>query len=404
MPRLVAPLLLAAVLVGCGPGGSDRGGSPSAVANGRSTVPPAHWVLRRDVVIGSALGADALEGIRALAVDDSDRVYVGQSPDGQIRVYSRTGKRVGTIGRLGSGPGEMRSVDCITVIRGRILVSDYRLARIEGFTIAGRFVSDAPITMPSRPGQILPLLPPIAVFADGSFLTTVTPMPGGPTVSLTPLLRVTPQGAIIDTVGAMNWRHKRMSATVQGMTFNDERPLNSGTRVAISSNGLVLVTADAAVGGAIVRVHRVALGDSPTWTRSYGLGAPRVSRELADKLIDDFQQRFAMAWKHMTGTARHLPRSVVEKAMALPSRIPPVTNVVVGTDGHIWLEHTLSNGSARLYALDAHGEIAANVAEPPDFKPMAATADELWGVRLDRDGVSLVVGYQIVKPVGPGST
>lgn len=76
---------------------------------------------------------------RSLAVDAQGRVYVVDSKPAIIKVFTRDGELVRTIGRDGEGPGEFR-VGFIAVRGEHLVLHDPRLTRTSVFDTAGNFI------------------------------------------------------------------------------------------------------------------------------------------------------------------------------------------------------------------------------------------------------------------------
>ncbi len=79
-------------------------------------------------------GHDELRFPQALAVTDDGRVLVADRMDNRIRIY-RDGRLVERVGRNGSGPGEFRLVNDMTVDGDLLYVADSLNGRIQVFRI-----------------------------------------------------------------------------------------------------------------------------------------------------------------------------------------------------------------------------------------------------------------------------
>ena len=79
-------------------------------------------------------GQDELRFPQALAVTDDGRVLVADRMDNRIRIY-RDGRLIERVGRNGSGPGEFRLVNDMTVDGDLLYVADSLNGRIQVFRI-----------------------------------------------------------------------------------------------------------------------------------------------------------------------------------------------------------------------------------------------------------------------------
>ena len=87
----------------------------------------------------------------AIAVDQSERVYVADARNHRIQIFDQKGKFLGQWGKHGNGPGDFEKPSGIAVNNdGDIFVSDYDLDRIQKFTPQGNFLMQW-----GTPGKIL---------------------------------------------------------------------------------------------------------------------------------------------------------------------------------------------------------------------------------------------------------
>jgi hypothetical protein len=96
--RTPALLITSAVVVGCG--------NSAAVGEARET-----WDLAREFRMGSIDDPEqSLTHFSELQVGPDDAMYIPQPREQRIRLYSRDGGLLRTIGRLGQGPGEFQTI------------------------------------------------------------------------------------------------------------------------------------------------------------------------------------------------------------------------------------------------------------------------------------------------------
>jgi len=81
---------------------------------------------------------DAFWGPRGLAVDSEERVYVADTGNKRIRVYTGTGEYLRDIGAGGSGVGQLDEPSSVALSNdGKIYVADYWNRRISVFSLDG---------------------------------------------------------------------------------------------------------------------------------------------------------------------------------------------------------------------------------------------------------------------------
>ncbi|MEX0893985.1 MAG: hypothetical protein WEB88_17585 [Gemmatimonadota bacterium] len=160
MLRLLLPLAVVFILAGgtllggCGTAdpGDERGITVDTLANGALHVrndasgvwtPEERWRLVEDLRIGSAdgQGPDVFGRVGSALLDTMGRLWVMDPTIPEMRVFDIDGTYVRTVGRRGSGPGELSNGG--NVFRGpdgEIWAEDTRERRWERFDTAGNVV------------------------------------------------------------------------------------------------------------------------------------------------------------------------------------------------------------------------------------------------------------------------
>jgi hypothetical protein len=109
--------------------------------------PETRWTLRETCRIGGidAEGPEQLNEIVGLASDDLGRVYILDRQAQDIRVFTRDGLFVRTIGRSGAGPGEFQQANGLLFDRrGHLWVVDPGNGRYSMFDTAGVLIDTRP--------------------------------------------------------------------------------------------------------------------------------------------------------------------------------------------------------------------------------------------------------------------
>lgn len=158
----------ALLLGGCG---EYRGQATSGVETAVDTVsgvayvsnagPAPEWGAERVLRLGSVEGGPEEFGrIRSLLADADGNVYVADNLAHQIRVFSREGRHLRTIGRQGSGPGEFGDLYGLAWLDGNVAAMDPGNARIAVFSPRGEWIEAVqhfPITGPPSLIRLFPL-------------------------------------------------------------------------------------------------------------------------------------------------------------------------------------------------------------------------------------------------------
>lgn len=105
------------------------------------------WQLVSELQLGSVDGPEPLifSTIAGLAVDAEDRIYVLDREANELRIFTRTGEHVRTVGRAGEGPGEYRNANGLVWLSpDTLVVVDQRGERYSVLTREGEFVRSVP--------------------------------------------------------------------------------------------------------------------------------------------------------------------------------------------------------------------------------------------------------------------
>lgn len=87
---------------------------------------------------------------------------------------------------------------------------------------------------------------------------------------------------------------------------------------------------------------------------------------------------------------------ILRERIYTPRFLPPVTGLVVGRDGTIWLRREERGESdVDWLILAADGEPLGLAATPAGFNGMAADRSAIWGMELDFLDVPYIVKYRI---------
>ncbi|HLG05554.1 MAG TPA: 6-bladed beta-propeller [Gemmatimonadales bacterium] len=105
------------------------------------------WQLVPELELGESDGLEALmfSAISGLAVDDQGQIYVLDRQANELRIFSRAGKHVRTVGRAGGGPGEYANANGLLWLPpDTLLVVDQPGDRYTILTPEGEYVRSVP--------------------------------------------------------------------------------------------------------------------------------------------------------------------------------------------------------------------------------------------------------------------
>ncbi|MCC6245813.1 MAG: hypothetical protein IT353_23475 [Gemmatimonadaceae bacterium] len=324
------------------------------------------WQGAVDLTIGgeSGVGNADLSRVSGIAVDASGRIFIADSDDQQIRVFSSKGAPLASFGRKGSGPLEFKGLRTIGFGPDqRLWVRDEGNVRMMTFD-----VSAFPVTTSTTA--------PLGLYSGGSQIPITFERSG-------------------ERVDEKTWFDERTEVF---------RPL----RVRVSSTGTVLrvdtlaIPSDADAGvytvtnvqrdasraviGMRSRIHYQPFG--PRWIRAYGPNGMRadvVGSTYAVRIFDGAGK----VVRTLSRTVPPVPLSAVERQKAdsqlkaMPSTVPfgmprakaPVVGLHWSLDGALWVERAMADGQPReADVFDASGKLIAIAVWPRAINLMSSLA------------------------------
>lgn len=359
----------------------------------------ARWAAVEELRLGTAAGAEALafSPRPVVTVGGDGAIYVADLGSKDVRVFNDRGRLLRRFGRHGAGPGEFLTIGEAGWIGDTLWITDPLQLRTTLFTRDGRPVRT--IGVVNRASREYAPAGARALLSDGSILTQPSGLErrrdSGPVLLRLPLLRHDPRTERVDTLGWRDLRTRMLRVPDSGRLLSIIQPWDDSPLFAVAPDG-----------GAIVRVDRTAApGARPTFrvTRTAPSGRPFYSRAFRyppDPITVD-----ARRWAQTRAREIHEVRPIgnlrsfvdaLARELYVPPHMPPVTAVVAGTDGTVWLRREARDGpTAEWLVLDEAGRIEAGVRLPSDLTVHQAQRGRVWGVVHDELGVPYVVRYRV---------
>jgi len=101
--------------------------------------------LKKVWQIGGEYPGFIMNTISSIDIDETDRIYVTDTSEKNVKVFSPTGEHLFTFGRQGQGPGEFRAPRCLTILKNNVLVIDplitYPMNRFILFDFKGNYIN-----------------------------------------------------------------------------------------------------------------------------------------------------------------------------------------------------------------------------------------------------------------------
>jgi len=353
------------------------------------------WTLEEELRIGG-LGGDLsyqFGQVGTIAVDSKGQIYVSDAQAQEVRVFSASGEYLRTVGRPGSGPGELGLGASVVLISpgDTLLIPDVRNRRINRFSPEGEALTSAPL----EPEKGRPL----------RFNLTST---GGMTVQLRPI--GSPGRAAVDTMDAI------VTIETSG-TFGD-------TILEIPTGGLFQgpgihyftpepiwdVTDSLTVLYGVNNEYRVGYYDRNGSLQRI-VSMPSKPAPITDRDIRAFFSYLDRAWLDAGVPPSRLQAN--HQAVHFAEFLPTFASFHTGFQGSLWVQPVrapglLSDEEIEQYnfiedfgapgwdLFDRDGQYMGKVTMPSRFTPRAFLGDRIYGVARDSFDVQYVVRLRVI--------
>jgi len=375
--RLIAACVVCPVVVGP----STAAAQAISPTGTRATE---QWTVTRDLVIGEPRATLTVVGDVLVGADGS--IFVTQPQDQQVLTFAPDGELVRTIGRRGRGPGEFLDPESLGWWADTLVVGDRGLGRISAFDPGGKLhYTVTTLVRTSVPHR------PLGILANGLIVAEQSPgsddliVDGAVTVR--PLLLLDREGATVGHLHSLSiGRHDRARVVIRVggeptySFFLHPFPDSDLYDVDPEGRGVVAVS-QAGVNGSEPQFAVAWLTPSGErrWTKVFSYTpqpSSAMTRDTMAALVDKFTQHPSF---------HGVPRGQIERSIRrdidLPAFLAPVSAVVVGSDGTIWLRREPVAADAMWMVLDDRGVPIAEVRMPFDLrvqvgKPRTARATD----------------------------
>jgi len=389
--RRLALCVLAVALVSCRDGSREgtysvRDSSGIQIVSNPATVRGDSGCVAVDSVPMLTIGGAGAEGPydvqragSALRLAEGG-VVVLNGATSELRFFDSAGRYVRTFGRTGSGPGEFQSLAGLLWFGAdTLMVADYGTARISLVSAAGALLGTIGLRGEFGGGLLGRLADGSLVFSAGRGYS-----PGAQTGRRRDpvyLLRVSREGAVLDTLGAFPDWESYVEGDAQRVMVTSA-PFGRGTYFALTG-GRVFVADNAEYR---VRVYADGRRLERIIERAYepvALTAAEVNREKAQRVRSTTRPQFLAQIERMYQRDR------------LPETLPAYGPVAVAADGWVWISgySPAEDGRVRWNIFDAAGRLRCALALPSAFSVREIGHDFLLGVQTDADELQQVRLY-----------
>ncbi len=363
----------------------DSAGIEIVLNAGPGTWGPAEaWTVEEELVIGTADGAPEYQfgQISGIDVGSNGRLYVVDQQVREVRVFSPDGRYIATIGKGGSGPGELsQAAGPVLVGRGdTVQVPDLGNQRVNRYTAAGEPVGSFPIPMtegiPTRwmetadqqlvhqnmvmqlPGQedVEPRNLLLLRSSAGEVLDTLLEMPVGKSVSF-----------------AGGQPSFRLFESEPMWTLGPDGRLYHGVNSEYSLNVL-------SPDGELERIIRKDVERRP----------------ITENDAAEYRRIIEKLWRDQGVPPQSM--EMLKQALSFADHYPAYANFLPGPGGTLWVQDLQTPddiageggtfdmqdmGSARWEVFDERGRLLGTVQMPPRFTPLSIHGDAIYGVLRD---------------------
>ncbi|SHE30283.1 6-bladed beta-propeller protein [Fodinibius roseus] len=137
----ILPILFLLFLCACSAGEENTVPAEVSELENMTTIPadiqPTHDItIQKEKVFGDfERNTGAMGGIRDIAVDDSGRVFISDTQQKTIHMFSPDGQFIQNIGRSGSGPGEFRHIFPMKIQGDKLFAFDPTFYRLNFYSL-----------------------------------------------------------------------------------------------------------------------------------------------------------------------------------------------------------------------------------------------------------------------------
>jgi hypothetical protein len=357
--------------------------------------------LHEDLRIGSAEDPDSgFSRIAAAEIGPDSSLYVLESMANEVRIFDYHGRRVGTIGRAGAGPGEFRLLGRLGFAGDTLWVWDAGNRRISWFDRSGQLLMETPtriripVDLGVSPPPVPTLVTPTHVRGDGFIgseegqnLGAATAQP--PDSFRIPVVRFDRTGSVVDTI-AWQWtsfpRRIATHAGLPGVITVNSGIVESPVRVHDHNWSFVFRWHDDAQDTGVLELVKVGSSSDTVYRRLLRYDLNRIPASYGDSIV----RRYGDMASRMNGD-RGVVEEAVRGAMRLPRSFPPFTDYRIGSDGSVWLQLRSATDSANWAVIDPRGKPAGRVSLPHEVSPLWIGRGFVWAVHYDHVDVPWLV-------------
>jgi hypothetical protein len=349
----------------------------------------AGWSLGPErVVIGRADGPEELYQVSGATLLADGRIVVVNGGTQEVRIFDADGRRVGSFGRDGDGPGEYRSPYLVATRGDTLVLYDRRQRRMSRVLADGTIVEERTI---GEEGGGYPVARGMfsddaIAFGGGMSFSSNDGFPSGRVRPASSFLAV-PADATAEPVSYGEFPSVEMWAQVGEGTFSARGlPFGRATVSAVADSLFWIGTGE--------RWELVGYGRSGTPRRIARVAAPdrEVTAAMRDAYVEDLLADLPDANARRTTRAIYAEMPEVEV-------LPPYDRLLVDATGALWVANGQIPGEPiRWVILDGDGRLVGRLETPEGLRPMEIGVDHILALATDELGIEEVRLYGLQRP------
>ncbi|HKS07436.1 MAG TPA: hypothetical protein VJR92_14110 [Gemmatimonadaceae bacterium] len=364
-------------------------------ANGAlAQTPLRRLALTEDLKIDGA--TEDISGIGGgLWIGGDGRVAIMNGPAGHFVFFDRAGKRMGTFGAKGEGPGEFTpTVGNIYGMRVGSIADSMWVENNRRYTIIGPDGKLArTMLQPSRDASMISFIP--TALLPGNRILGTAKFGTGDRVELQyrpdTIVVIASNGAIERRIGGIAPDSASVMIRLPSRATRSIRvPFVQRPQSFVSPNGMFVGTLSAtpqSANGGTFRLTVYRTSGEQVFSRSY----PYASEPVTKRLADSAMARLATIYRSPEDAA--VLRVVRDR---IPASMSPFESMALGDDGTVWLSRESNGKPGEMLLISAAGDVVGSAVFPRAHIDLReATRNTIWAVETDADGFLSIVRFRV---------
>lgn len=349
-----------------------------------TTHAQARWKLTETLRLGGAeSGPESFVYVKAIEADARGRILVYDRSTKDIRMFAPDGQLIRVIGRLGSGPGEMRDAEGIVIARnGRIWVRDAANARFTVFSAEGEYEKSWTMKFCTSQGAWDPrpdgrsrLVDSDCIVSGGRALKSVI-VAYHTDMSRVDTLADVPECGTRELNEAGTW----ITRTARGTSYRTI-PYAAGSHGAVGPSGEAWCVPNSAR----YEILRIGAGAKDTTRIARQVALVPVTPAERDSVIAQIEERGP--------TGLDFGR--------IPKTKPAIDRLTIDDQGRLWVRRMNARGGIEFDIYDPSGRLVATaglgVFKVSIWTPFVVRGDHVYTVVFDEDDVQRVARFRITR-------